>query len=209
MKENNHLSHNIDEQSNTPDTSAQTRRNFLVKSSKGVGAGLLMAALPTKSVWATGIGNSMAASGHGSDLGGAVSLRIRGRNYLLNNVASFDLDQTFENVFGIRAFRGANNTYGADVTLRMVLSGVDANNVTDNQLRGPGNLNRNMARVYLNAIYHNGIQIVYPILDLSNLPPFDTAVNFANYLANSAVTDKTGTATALTNLVQDPNSDIV
>lgn len=209
MKENNHLSDNTDAQSNTPDTSAQTRRNFLVKSSKGVGAGLLMAALPTKSVWATGIGNSMAASGHGSDLGGAVSLRIRGRNYLLNNVSSFELSQTFESIFGIRAFRGANNNYGPDVTLGMVLSGLDASNVADNQLRGPNNLNRNMAIVYFNALYHNGVQIVYPILDLGNLPPFDTPLNFANYLASSAVTDKTGTATALRSLVQDPNSDIV
>ena len=66
----------IDKNSNLTDQNLDgpsSRRQFLTRAA--VGAAL--ATIPAKSVWATGLTNSIVASGHGSDFAGGTPLILK------------------------------------------------------------------------------------------------------------------------------------
>ena len=50
---------NVSRQDNQANDSVSARRKFLIKTSTGLGAATVMAALPIKSAWATGVVNSL------------------------------------------------------------------------------------------------------------------------------------------------------
>ena len=189
------------------------RRKFLVKTSTGIAAGTIMATLPTKSVWATGIGNSMAASGHGSDTFDGITLQLQGANYLANNTNSSVNTQTFKSVFGINAYKfsgGSVSTYPDNTTLIQILTGMVDTVTQDLDLYGPDNINLNMVVVYLNALLDpiDG-NITYPIIQMSNSFPFNSISNLANYLGNEAAARRLTTASQLAALVANPNQSLI
>lgn len=76
------------------------RRKFLTKS---VAAAVVVGSIPSRSVWANGITNSIVASGHGSDFAGGKDielLRPCSLLTLLQQYESADLDKNFSRVFG-------------------------------------------------------------------------------------------------------------
>lgn len=189
------------------------RRKFLVKTSAGIAAGSLMVTLPTKSVWATGIGNSMAASGHGSDTFGGLTLHLQDASYLITNTHVSVNTQTFKDVFGINAYNfsgGAVSTYPDNTTLIQILTGMADSVTQDLELYGPNDINLNMVIVYLNALLDSTDgNITYPIIQITNSFPFDSLFNFANYLGNEAAMRRLTTATQLAALVANPNQSLI
>ncbi len=195
------------------DLQANTRRKFLVKASTGITAGAIMATLPTKSVWATGIGNSMAASGHGSDTFGGVTLHLQDAQYLAANTTSNIATQRFSDVFGINAYQednGAITTYPNSTTLIQILTGMADTTTQDLGLYGPNNINLNLVIVYLNALLDaSDSTITYPIINITNSFPFDTITNFASYLGTEAAARRITTASQLAALVSNPNQSLI
>jgi len=196
----------------SPVSADTARRKFLVKTSTGIAAGTIMATLPTKSVWATGIGNSMAASGHGSDTFGGITLHLQGASYLASNTHVSVNTQTFKSIFGINAYKldgGAITTYPDDTTLIQILTGMVDNVTPDLELYGPNDINLNMVIVYLNALLDSTDgNITYPIIQMTNSFPFNSISNFADYLGNEAAARRLTTASQLAALVANPNQSL-
>ena len=171
---------------------AQERRKFLVKSSKTVAAGALFTMLPAKSVWATGIGNSLTASGHGSDINNGMALNVRKADYFVTNNFP-ELSSEFRFIFGIDPI---GTGIAADATLGDVLT-------TD---VGPNNINQSMAVIYLNATNHGMGGIEYPVLKVnSTRAPFIDGMDLANHLAQQATMFPTQTASTLSSIIDNPN----
>jgi hypothetical protein len=189
------------------------RRKFLVKTSTGIAAGSIMATLPTKSVWATGIGNSMAASGHGSDTFGGVTLHLQDASYLVTHTHASVHTQTFKSVFGLNAYKfsgGAVSTYPDETTLIQVLTGMADTVTQDLELYGPNDINLNMVIVYLNALLDpTDGNITYPIIQSTNSFPFNSLSNFADYLGNEAAVRRLTTSSQLAALVANPNQSLI
>lgn len=76
------------------------RRKFLTKSAA---AAVVVGSIPSRSVWANGITNSIVASGHGSDFAGGKDIELLSACSLLTllqeNKSAY-LDQNFSHVFG-------------------------------------------------------------------------------------------------------------
>lgn len=193
--------------------SAESRRKFLVKASTSITAGAIMATLPTKSVWATGIGNSMAASGHGSDTFGGITLHLQGATYLAGATNAATNTQRFIDVFGIAAFKqdgGSISTHPNSTTLIQILTGMVDTTTTDLSLYGPNNINLNMVIVYLNALLDSTDgNITYPIINNTNNVPFDSITNFSNYLGTEAAARRHTTSTQLAALISNPNQSLI
>ena len=68
------------------DNKVNSRRKFLQKSS----AGVVIASLPAKSVWANGIAGSIVASGHSSDWASRNSIVLRDGVYIRSTYPSFE-----------------------------------------------------------------------------------------------------------------------
>ncbi|WP_339722163.1 hypothetical protein [uncultured Paraglaciecola sp.] len=88
--------------------STKLRRKFLKRAS----ATAVVGAIPAKSVWATGVANSIVASGHGSDFAYGRDLELLGPCEILTVLSAntdAGLDLNFETVFGVGS--GPNQTF--------------------------------------------------------------------------------------------------
>lgn len=63
---------------------SNSRRKFLTRAT----AGAVLATIPAKSVWATGLTNSIVASGHGSDFAGGKDIKLKSPTAWLSSGAS-------------------------------------------------------------------------------------------------------------------------
>lgn len=91
---------------NPVEKKVSSRRKFLTKSS----AGILIASLPAKSVWATGgnIAGSIVASGNSSDWAGGKTVCLHSHGYWKNHLGN--VDSSYKN----KAFKDAFNAYPLD-----------------------------------------------------------------------------------------------
>lgn len=168
--------------------STDGRRKFLRKAT----AGALIATIPAKSVWATGLTNSVVASGHGSDMAGGMGLVMRSAGYWSNNLQSIDT--------GLRSMKFSDiNAFGGKAFLNSGLGTVGNNNVTFEQIlternpnnnslkwRGANHVNRWMVSAYLNAYYtiHVGHGSNFPVVGMNR--NFPTLMAFGDALYNMA-----------------------
>jgi hypothetical protein len=155
---------NVSRQDNQANDSVSARRKFLIKTSTGLGATTVMAALPIKSAWATGVVNSIVASGNGSDFAN----RRTGMdvNFLsVQQLQSLNLDPT--SYVGYESEINTINAY----TSPMI--------PTDAEMR---------AAFVLNQLLDGSNGINYPVVDLSADPSFTVAV-FEDKIANASAMD--------------------
>lgn len=168
------------------DNSTSGRRKFLVKAS----AGALLSTIPAKSVWATGLTNSIVASGHGSDFGGSKPVYMRPVHFWRNQPKRMGhfKDMTFESVFGANAFK---DNYGGRHTQSLTLKEVLTTRDEDGKYkyRGPGDINWNMIAIAMNAHQHSRFSIHYPIVGSGK--PFSSVEELGRHINNKF----SGTAT--------------
>ncbi|MFC3121987.1 twin-arginine translocation signal domain-containing protein [Agaribacter flavus] len=147
----------MNQEKDVTDKIGSTRRTFLKRSA----AGATLATIPAKSVWATGITNSIVASGHGSDFAGGVPLKLQRPWYWQNRQGSIQaslLDSSFSTVFGGQPFADNMGTAlkkrgtGEDLTVRDVIVGIGSGN-NNWVYRGPANVNGLLISAYLSAVY--------------------------------------------------------
>ena len=153
------------------------RRKFLVKAS----AGALISTIPAKSVWATGLTNSITASGHGSDMGGSKSVYLRPVRFWRNdpNRMGHYKDVDFAVIFGANAFR---DNHGARHSESLTLEEVLTTKRDDGtyRYRGEGDVNWNMIAIVMNAFKHGRHSIHYPLV--GNNRPFGTVEELGKHL---------------------------
>jgi len=160
--------HDQKEQDNTK----LNRRKFLTRA----GAGLVIASLPAKSVWASehcGVANSICASGHGSDFANGATMALLSPGYFhkesnLGSLASLD----FQEMFGGPLFTNAANKSTA--TFLYILNNAGGGGeVKSNsgKVGGSSNVNRFMVNLVANAYYDGMKNIHYPILPSRRLNP--------------------------------------
>ena len=168
------------------DTAKLNRRKFLTRA----GAGLVIASLPAKSVWAgsNGLAGSIIASGHGSDFAGGKPLVLKSSGFFGNSGGGSKASSGFgitSNYF-CNIFPGnplptiapedlqKENKFLETLTMRDILQ-------TDNlKFHGDGKVNRFMAATYMNAIFHGQFGIYFPVIGSS--PTFQTPQDLAEYL---------------------------
>uniref|UniRef100_UPI003BA904B2 hypothetical protein n=1 Tax=Ningiella ruwaisensis TaxID=2364274 RepID=UPI003BA904B2 len=130
------------------------RRKFLRKTA----AGALIASIPAKSVWATnGLTNSIVASGHGSDFAGGTSLVLRHPDQWLHTSSDTSWHNiTFKDMFGSKTI-GTNKNPKLKLMFRKDRDG--------NYIHGgPANINVLLVSAVLNAMYHDGHNIIFPVV---------------------------------------------
>lgn len=162
---------------------ARSRRNFLTKAT----AGLVIASIPARSVWASGggIAQSIIASGHGSDFAEGNPLKLLSPGYWMNHHTHFHALK-FVDVFGGRPFDTSgisclvvklSNTPGdiKELTFGDVLTAKGKMGY-----KGAGNCNFHMVGMYLNAINHGFFNLNFPVIGPGQ--PFPDAPAFAAYL---------------------------
>ncbi|WP_306522080.1 hypothetical protein [Rheinheimera sp.] len=172
--------------------SGKSRRQFLTKAT----AGLVIASLPARSVWASGggVAQSIVASGHGSDFSGGDPIELLSPGYWSNHeIQNHTLN--FYTVFGGRAFtKSGSPALKTSLTFGDILVG-------DPKNKGAGNCNFHMVGIYLNAIYHGQFGINYPIIGIGQ--PFATAGDFASYLYNKALLDPYSVGSELSSIIDN------
>lgn len=141
------------ESKNTSESSAETtqhsRRKFLTRAT----AGVVIASLPAKSVWASsgGIAQSIVASGHGSDFTQGVRINVKSHGFFKNNPISFDGKSShtiqFSTVFGGKPIKGAALSASTDTDFLTVLKAKG-----NTEFAGPSNVNKHMIAIYLSAV---------------------------------------------------------
>ncbi|MDP5031776.1 hypothetical protein, partial [Paraglaciecola sp.] len=159
-----------------------SRRKFLTRT----GAGLVIASLPSKSVWATtcGVANSICASGHGSDFAQGNNIKTVGPSSFVLPRGDHPNNPRFKDIFGER-FNNISNppNIGANVRFRAII------NNDDN--KGPSGINRLLVGMYLNATNsgaHPSDTIFYPIIGVGK--PFSSADLFAKHIYALAVDNR-------------------
>lgn len=177
------------------DTAKLNRRKFLTRA----GAGLVIASLPAKSVWASQNLcqlNSIVASCHGSDFAGGKRISLKSSGFFGNagkgSQASdgFGIgDKTFFDIFHGYPLPTVDLS-GTNKTLE-TLTIKDVVTVNNKKFHGEEQVNRFMVATYLNAIFHGSHQdIFFPVIGSS--PTFTNADDLANYLYESATLNPTG-----------------
>ncbi|MCH8536648.1 MAG: hypothetical protein LAT66_02650 [Alkalimonas sp.] len=167
---------------------SQGRRKFLLRT----GAGLVIASLPARSVWAGsgGIAQSIVASGHGSDFANGECLHLKSSGYFGNNGngaqsrAFPEMSQRFIDIFPGQPFDLPLSPSKAvdEITIGDVIQ-------VNGEFSGSTKINRFMTAVYLNAIYHGQHGIYFPVIGSS--PSLQTPTDMANYLWNLASQNNT------------------
>ena len=159
------MEHNdLSGQDNQANDSVSARRKFLIKTTTGLGATTVMAALPIKSAWATGVVNSIVASGNGSDFAN----RRTGMNV---------------NFFTVQQLQDLNlvsNDYlGYETEIVTIMDAMNPMMPTDAEMR---------AAFILNRLLNGSHGINYPVVDLSADPTFTVTV-FEGKIANASAMD--------------------
>jgi hypothetical protein len=176
-----------------------SRRSFLTKSA----AGVVLASLPARSVWANGFNNgSIVASSHASSWVGEnpIALVSPGKvkhsdsnlGWAAFDSANFNTSATFASIFGGTPLVTKNVTESnlQSATLAGVL---DSNGYSSGSLAGKWNINVYLVEIYFNAVNHGyslgGEVIHYPVLEQSQFadhPLYDAHKAFAYYLYQEA-----------------------
>ncbi|MCC5825852.1 hypothetical protein [Alkalimonas sp.] len=168
---------------NVTKSTSQSRRKFLMRT----GVGLVVASLPARSVWAGsgGIAQSIVASGHGSDFANGQCLHLKSSGFFGNNgngsqANSFaETAARFTDIFpGHPLDLPPNPSKPIDEILMADVLQVNG------EFIGSTKINRFMAAVYMNAVYHGQFGIYFPVIGSS--PSLQTASDMANYLWNLA-----------------------
>ncbi len=168
------------------------RRKFLTRT----GAGLVIASIPARSVWASsgGLTQSIVASGHGSDFANGHDIKLESPGYFKNTATSQN-KLRFIDVFGGPPI--GVNAKDFNATLGDVLD-----QPGKKKLGGPANINFNLVGIYLNAFFSGSSpfdRIYYPIVGHDK--PFATFQQFAFYLYDQAMASPESTSAALGNLI--------
>lgn len=174
--------------------SGKSRRQFLTKAT----AGLVIASLPARSVWASGggVAQSIVASGHGSDFADGDPIELLSPGYWMNHELQYH-KLVFSNIFGGRAFtKSGSPSLPLSITFGQILMSSGKTNY-----KGAGNCNFHMVGMYLNAINHGSFGINYPIIGFGQ--PFATASDFAKYLYNKALINPSGLGSELSSIIDN------
>lgn len=171
------------------DTAKLNRRKFLTRT----GAGLIIAAIPARSVWASsdGITQSIVASGHGSDFANGVPIKLFRVEDLQLMASNSPYNYNFKSTFG-KSPIGSNR----NPRFRQVLR--------NDNFKGPSDINRLLIALYLSAegSLKNGhdpfSSPYYPIVGTGQ--PFSTLTDFADYLYNNANDNLSDTLVAIDKL---------
>jgi hypothetical protein len=192
----------VEKQPKQSSNGMNSRRKFLTKA----GAGLLVASVPTQSVWATGgLAGSIIASGAGSKLGDIQTIALQSPGRFKNRPEfSAERQRMFSDVFGTNAKPFKSGGFFDDKTLGQILNSPGAN-----KLGGPNIVNFLMVGMYFNALDSAGLNephpfsgVYYPVV---GAPPryFPTAEAYAEHLYNIALTNPSGVGFELGNLIDD------
>jgi hypothetical protein len=187
VKMDNKQSQDTQAEKTSPAVSTDGRRKFLRKAT----AGALIATIPAKSVWATGLTSSVVASGHGSDMAGGQTLVVKGPNYWANRSNMIDqsvLSQTFAGLFGGPALKGNGDHLPSDLTIGEILLEKNGN---DNYVyNGPSRYNRLMVSTYLSALYSDSamFDVHFPVIGHGRAYPSHDIFAQKLYLMGSSTT---------------------
>lgn len=171
--------------------SGKSRRQFLTKAT----AGLVIASLPARSVWASGggVAQSIVASGHGSDFSGGDPIELLSPGYWMNHEMQYH-KLVFSKIFGGRAFtKNGAASLPLTVTFGQILM--------YSSYKGAGNCNFHMVGMYLNAINHGKFGINYPIIGFGQ--PFATSSLFAKYLYSKALLNPYALGSELSSIIDN------
>jgi hypothetical protein len=173
------------------DAVKMNRRKFLTRT----GAGLVIASIPAKSVWASsnGLAGSIIASGHGSDFAGGSTMKFESPGYFRNTATSQN-SRKFRDVFGgdLIDMHLMNHPKRTEATLGDVLNNPggsfgNRNGNKQGKLGGSGNINFLLVGMYLNAFFSGrdpSDRIYYPI---AFGHPFQTPEHFASHIYRATV----------------------
>lgn len=170
------------------------RRKFLTRT----GAGLVIASIPARSVWASsgGITQSIVASGHGSDFANGNPIKLLTVEDLQAMPANSPQNYRFRLIFGERPIDVNDNP-----RFRAVLK--------NDNFAGPSEINRLLIAIYLSAegSFNNGddpfSHPYYPIVGPGR--SFPTLAAFATYLYDNAKNNLSDTLDAI-NKLYNPQS---
>lgn len=174
-----------------PNEITESRRKFLLKGT----AGLVIASLPARSVWASGggVAQSIIASGHSSDFAGGTPITLRSPGYWKTHQTTEHATK-FKDVFGGNAFTKLGvATMADDVTFGQILL------TKGSTYKGISNVNFHMVAMYLNAKYSGQFGLNFPVFGTGK--PFASLSAFASYLYTKAVLNPSGLGTELSGLI--------
>ncbi len=177
-------------------TSGASRRKFLTKAT----AGLVVASLPARSVWASGggIAQSIVASGNGSDFAGGIKIAVLSPGYWMNHEKQFHAIN-FHTVFGGCCFdKNGRPILPTSTTFGQILLPT-AKKATNT--KGVGNCNFHMVGMYLNALNHGSFGINYPVVGFGQ--PFATMSDFARYLYSKAMQNPSALGRELSAIIDE------
>jgi len=172
--------------------SIKSRRSFLKKATIGA----TIASIPAHSVWAGRLisGNM---SGNVSQFASERPLAILSHGYYKKKRRSVSgRDMTFSQAFGAEPI--PNQGYPAmptGLTLLDVMQNWKIKGEGGNKTGGPGNVNMQLATMYLNA-YHDGGLTSWPVVDSFN-GPFFSLSSYASYLYSQALLNPTNVGNQL------------
>lgn len=166
------------------------RRKFLTRT----GAGLVIASIPARSVWASsgGITQSIVASGHGSDFANGNPIKLLNVENLQFMGQNSPQNYSFNKVFAKPPI-GTNNN---NVSFRQVL--------TNDNFAGDSQINRLLIAIYLSAegslknMHDPFATPYYPIVGTGR--SFSTLSAFATYLYDNAENNLSATLVAINKL---------
>lgn len=180
------------EPQNEQKTTQQSRRQFLTRTT----AGVVIASLPAKSVWATtgGIAQSIVASGHGSDFAGGVRMKVLSLGYFKNHNVAGCHSWSFETIFGGKPFKKNSSVSAQDNNFLTILQG------TGSDAAGASNVNAHMIAIYMAAYMHvnNLGGVYYPVIGPNKFANLDA---FAKHLYAKAKLDPSGVGVELGNII--------
>ncbi len=165
----------IQDKKESPNVEVKTtgRRKFLAKAS----AGALISTIPAKSVWATGLTNSIVASGHGSDFGGTTPVSLRPVSFWADNPGYLGIYQNvdFQTLFGGMPFQNNGQFNAENAALGDMFS--------KGKYKGKNEINWLMIAVTMNAYRDGSFGIHYPVIGPGK--PFASVQQLARYLYSS------------------------
>jgi len=168
------------EPQNEQKTTQQSRRQFLTRTT----AGVVIAALPAKSVWAAdgNILHSIVASGHGSDFARGKRIQLLSQGKIKTQLTQYyNYSKSFNEIFGGEPFD--KNLFPATVsgtyTFKQLLD------KPGKTLAGPGNVNLHMIALFVAADITDGDpegtgeDLYYPVVRDGGL---SSPIEFAKHL---------------------------
>lgn len=169
----------------------ESRRKFLLKGT----AGLVIASLPARSVWASsgGVAQSIIASGHSSDFAKGTKITLLSPGYWKTHHVE-EHATAFYDIFGGKAFsKSGGATLAKSTTFGDVLCDEGST------FKGDCNVNFHIVAMYLNAKYSGQFGLNFPVVGVNK--PFPTLAAFASYLYTKALYNPGGVGIELGGLI--------